>query len=258
MAFLTKHILSQPVPVSIPLYNSGDSEKQMNVTYDLYSWDAASSENKIESKMEQVTVPAKSEVQLRYVIDKPNTPVYYLSITAEPSLQDLDNSVFKEKSISNIRLAIDDLSKTRLNYVGVNQYPFKKDTETTLFTCFHNTSEIESSENSRVVSVLYDMRKRELARTEFLGKANPNIAGIIQNFKPKRNISEFMIESTLYNEKGEIIDKVEKKYSCQDINPELCASDIKSTLLAVLVLFLVLISLAFLLYKRKTINLTRV
>lgn len=258
MAFITKHLSGKAIPVTIPLYNSGDSEKQMNVTYDLYSWDDASATNKIDSKIEQVTVPAKSEVQLKYSISKPDTSVYYLSISAEPSNQEQDTSVFKEKTISNIRLSVDGLSKTRLNFVGINQYPLQKDSEATLVTCFHNTNNIESTNNSKVLTVMYDMKGKELARTEFEGKTNPNIVGLIQKFKPKRNISEFVIKSTVYDEKGEIIDEVEKVYSCQDINPQACSSESKNVLLPIMFLFIILVGLSIIVFKKKMINLTRV
>lgn len=258
MAFMTHHDKNIPIPVTIPLYNSSSEDKQMNITYNLYSWDAANQANKIDTRMEQVTVPSRKDIPLSYTIPNPNIPVYYLNIIAEPTNPKGDTSVFDEKSISNIRLVVDNTSQTRLNFVGVNQYPLKAGTEATLVTCFHNTNRLENPENSKIETVLYTTNHKELARLEFNGKTGPDITGMIQKFTPSKDISEFIVESTLYDEKGNIVDKVEKKYSCKDINQNSCAPERNTSPLIALVLVAIIIGLIVLIYKRKTINLIRV
>lgn len=223
MAFMTRHQKDTQVPITIPLYNPETQDKQMIVTYDLYSWDSANPQNKISTKTENVVVPAQSELLLQYVIEKTELPVYYLSITAEPSLKEKDESVHKEKTISNIRLSVQDASKPRLNFVTTNTYPLKKGEEATMVTCFHNTNHGSDANISKIETKLKDSRGKVLAETLYEGNAPSAISAIAQKFIPRRDMTEYVIESTIYDANNTIIDTIEKKYTCSEIDPNLCS-----------------------------------
>lgn len=260
MAFMTQHPKDSDVPVTIPLYNPHNTPIAMRVTYDLYSWDSANPKNKIGSRSEEVIVPAKSETVLKYVIQKTENPVYYLAITAEPSSSDTDKSVHSEKTISNIRLIVQDIAKPRLNFITTNTYPLKKGQESVLATCFHNTSTYQDGSNSKIVTILKDSRGREITRTVFDGIFSSDIQAIISKIKPRKDIYDYTIESTLYDSKGDIVDKVEKKYSCTDISPASCPTKntLLSTIISAGILVLIIAILVIVKIKRKTINIEHV
>ncbi len=224
MAFMTQHLSDTSIVVSLPLVNPNEITKQMAISYTLFSWDAANPANKITTKTEQITIPAKWEKFLTYTLEKWELPVYYLAISAEPVVQAGDSSVFQEKAISNIRFIIQDISKPRFNFVGVDSFPLKKDTESTLITCFHNTNAIIDTRNTTIETVVLDNRNRELSRTEYRGKVAPSIEGIKNTFVPKKDIWEFTVIAKMTGENGEEIDTVIKKYNCRDINPSICPS----------------------------------
>lgn len=254
MAFMTKHNAGNPVTVKIPLKNPTAVDRQMSITYNLYSWDTVNEKNKLDTLTEERLVPANSSVELAYTVEKTELPVYELSVTAESAIPDADNSVFSDKTISNIRFTVGQNSKTRINWMGVDQYPLKKGTEATLVTCFHNTSSIINPDNTRIETIVYDKNKIQIARTEFDGKTTPNIDAIIQKFTPTHNLTEFSVVSTLYDSKGSVLDKIEKNYDCKSINSDLCSGTNIFTWPIIGVLLVLIVGFVTLLYKRKTIN----
>lgn len=259
MAFMTQHEKFSKIPVKIPLYNPESEDKAMTITYNLYSWDSANPKNKIDTKVENVVVPAKSEYFLTYTIEKGVLPVYNLSITAVPTNQEQDISVHNEKTISNVRFIVQDVSKARINFTGVSTYPLKKGDEATLVTCFHNTSNAIDESNTRVETSLRDSSGRELAKTLYEGPISSDIVGIIQKFKPKAETADFTVYSKLVDSQGNIIDQVEKKYSCKDIDPSSCPKKQSNyySLLLLLILAIV-IGVGALVLKSKKLNITRV
>ena len=256
MAFMTKHVSDIKIPISIPLNNPENKDKEMLVTYDLYSWDSTNPANKINTKTETVTVPAKSEIKLTYNIDKGVLPVYYLSITAEPTDKLKDISVFKEKTISNIRFVVEGLSKPRINYIGIDTYPLKKGVQSTLVTCFHNTNNIMDTNNTKIETVLYDQDNKELSKTVFDGKTVSNITGLIHRFTPLNDITQFAVISKIFDAKGNILDTIEKKYDCKDINPDTCLKSKPAQFfnLKIVSMIIVLCMIALFFYKRKLFN----
>ncbi len=251
MAFVTQHIPDIEIPVIIPLKNPSNIDKKMTVTYDLYSWDALQQENKISTKSETIMVPAKSSKNLKYILDKGVLPVYYLTITAQPESQIKDKSVFKEKTMSNIRFVIIDSSKPRINFTGINSFPLKKGSEATLFTCFHNTNNGIDLNNVKIETVLYDQDNKEISRLEYNGKTTSEISGLIKKFTTKKDIFNFTIITKMFNSKGEQLDSIEKKYSCNDIDPSTCPKKLDLILISSIAgIAVILILLIVFIYKK--------
>ncbi len=159
MAFVTQHATKKSIPVEIPLTNPTSTEKYIKVTYDLYSWDSVLSTNKIQSKSEEILVSGKSSKNITYTIEPGILPIYYLQITAEPKDTSKDASISREKTISNIRFVVQDESKPRLNFIGVDTYPLTSSRETTLVTCFHNTNALADIRNTKIETIIYDINR---------------------------------------------------------------------------------------------------
>lgn len=251
------------IPIYINIYNPEKQARDMTITYDLYSWDSANPKNKITTKTEQVTILPNSKKTLTYILDEGVLPVYYLSVTSKPTNQTKKDSIFKEKTISNIRFVIQDKSKTRLFFSGVDTYPLIKGNQVTLVTCFNDMGENVNDINkniSEIETVILDDKGKEIAKTLYKGKVYSEIDAIIQKFNPKKNISNFTVVSTIYDSEKNIIDKVEKKYNCQEIDPNKCVSE--KTLTDLLPLILIIIFIVFvlwllLIFIKKIINNTK-
>lgn len=256
MAFMTQHEAGARIPITIPLNNPSSEAKIMKVTYNLYSWDSANPENQIGTQSEEVMVPAKGEVKLLYVIDKGSLPVYYLNIVAEPVNQTQKESVISEKTISNIRLVVKNESKPRLNFVGVDSYPLKKDVEATLVTCFHNTSSAVDTNITKIETTIYDQTKLELSKIIYQGKTISDITGLVNKFTPKKDVTQFTIISNMVDANGETVDSVEKTYRCEDINASLCPQKKPTTTrdAIAIVAGIIVAASAAVVYRRKAIN----
>ena len=247
------------IPITIPLYNPEQDSKTMTITYDLYVWDAVSKTNKIETKTEQVTIEPQSEKILTYTIKKAEEPSYYLSITAKPTNQTKKESIFREKSISNINLLIQDVAKPRITFVTTNSYPLKKGEEATLITCFDTPNTIEENQSiSKIETILKDENGREITRTLFEGKITQNISAIANTFKPKVNSVNYTIESIIYDQNNTIIDKVEKAYTCEDINKEMCSEKTSKIPQSILVLSIAILALIGMLFIKNKSTIERV
>jgi len=247
------------IEITVPLYNPHDTATQMDVTYDLYSFDSSSVENKINTKTEKVLVPSKGEYLLSYVINKPEIPVYYLSITSKPSNQTKDESVYKEKTISNVRFSVDGIYEPRLIFAGVDSYPIKSGSA--LVTCFNGIGGTEKEDNYKIETIVQDENGKEISRELYSGFISSDMTGLIQKIKTSKTLSDFTVLSTVYNPDGTVLEKVSKKYSCQDLNPESCSQDEPTPtsgwlILLVSVFLVILIAVVF--FKRKTINIERV
>jgi hypothetical protein len=247
-----------PTIVTIPLYNSSKEEKIMTVIYDLYASDSTDSKNKISTKTEQVTVPSKSETIVTYTIDKIAEPVYYLSISAKPTTQTKKESVFREKTIANIKIFAQGIHTSEINFTTIESYPLERGKENKLVTCFQDVNNIEGIETVvKVETTLKDADGTKLAYTLYEGNIL-GATGIMKKFTPTRKSSHFTITSTMYDSKNTIIDQVEKTYSCTNLNPDSCLENNDNTLILSLLLVCIgLIGAGFLIYKKK-INIERV
>lgn len=243
-------------PITIPFYNSGDEEREMQITYDLYSNDVLADTHKVNTQIQEVTVPSKSEIELEYMLNIGSAPVYNLVVTSTPLDQTQDESVLKEKTISHIRISVPENSNATLDFVGISSYPLKKGQNATLITCFNTLG--DSGVEGRVETVLYDKNKKELSRIEYEGTIHPSRAGLINTFIPKRDISELTIVSKIFDTQGNQIDSFEKSYSCTNSNSNYCANDASDTAWGGALIFIVLLGLVVLIFKRKAINKLRV
>ena len=243
-----QHESDGSMPITVPIYNPSNEERKMKVTYDLYSTNSYDITKKLNTKSEVVTVPAKSQIKLTYIVNKVDVPVYYLSITAEPSVKTKNTSIFREKTIANVKFFAKGQAGTKINFSGVDSYPLKDGKEVTLITCFSNTDGDDFANNKyKIESVLFDQNKIELSRILYEGKAFRNTTGLISKFTPTKDISDFYIITTTYDSEGKIIDTIEKNYSCNDIDANVCIKpdEAKKPLSIMIVGVMLLISIMF-------------
>ncbi len=256
---MTRHLSTAPVPVSIPLYNPSSESKQMTVTYTLYSWDSSNSKNILTTQTEQVTVAPRSEQLLTYTVTQPSHPVYYLSIEAKPTNPTKDESVFKETTQSHIRFAIQDISAPRLVFSTINAYPLMQGQESSMVTCFQSVNDKEYP-YAKIETILKDMNGKILAQSLYEGSISSNSIAIRQTLKSRSDISDFVLTTIMYDEKGDIIDQTDKIYTeCGNTELEFCPPEktFPWTMIALIVGgILVVIGLIFM--RKKIITIERV
>ncbi|HFC76772.1 MAG TPA: hypothetical protein ENJ27_00930 [Candidatus Moranbacteria bacterium] len=195
------------VTITQPIKNTSENSKKVNITYDLYFWDSLNENDKISSRTEEINISANSEKDLEYIIPKMDKSVYYLKITAKTE----DG----QKTIVNIR-TISQQDGMRLNYPAITKFPISKNDDLTLFTCFHNTSGTIPS--GKVVVTLTDKNNKKIGELKYEGKISGAMLADKVDIKAKKDYEYIKLNAVIYNNNGNIVDKYETVYDCNDFD----------------------------------------
>lgn len=244
--------------VKTPLVNPENTAKDMEIKYKLYKWDELLESNLVEEKSQQVTVPANGKVDLEYSVETNTDPVYYLLITAN-ALGERETDALKTKTMAHIRLSVEGKNRPRINWVGLDKYPFSEGEEVKVMTCAHNTTYAIDKGPIRVQSIIKDSKGKELTKIEYEGEMPSAISGIMNKFKAPKNINQITIDTSLYNANNELVDNITTTYDCNELSPESCIKEEsgvgnifgnnKSTVY-IIVLGVILLSVSTVLVKR--------
>ncbi|PJA87329.1 MAG: hypothetical protein CO140_04905, partial [Candidatus Moranbacteria bacterium CG_4_9_14_3_um_filter_40_7] len=131
----------QDITIVHQLENSFDDDRKVNLTWELYYWDALNEKDKVTTKEQEMTVPANSSLPITFTFKQEGKSVYYLKTIAKSENQ---------QSIVNTRISTEK-EMPRLNYPGINKFPLKKDEAATLFSCFHNTNNLNTQGKVEVI-----------------------------------------------------------------------------------------------------------
>ena len=184
--------------------NTFNKKENVQVTYELYYWDGLDESNKIDTKNETVVIPANSEKEITYQFPPMNTSVYFLRITATAEGQ---------KSILNVRLASQQ-ERPRLNYPAITEFPIKKGDKVTLFTCFHNTSVVNTT--GRVEVTLTDEKGKQVAKIDYKGNIPSAMSADKIEFSAKKPYDKLKLKAEVYDKNGKKVDSYETVYDCKD------------------------------------------
>ncbi len=213
-----KHIGNWPlmkphkeVSVIQPIENTADVDKGVLVTYQLYYWDSLDQTDLADQRTETIVIPANSTEKLAYVIPDMNESVYYLKITAASENQ---------KSIVNIRMASDQ-ERPRMNYPAITSFPLKKDEVFTLFSCFHNTSALDTL--GKIEVSLFGRGGNKIDDLSYEGKITSSMMAAKKDLQAKENLDYLKLKTQLYDKNGKRVDEYEVTYDCKQL--ESCQSE---------------------------------
>lgn len=225
--FMTKHSGNKNIPIKIPLVNPENSNKEVEISYKVYKWDDLLSNNLIEEKTQQLTINAKSFVDIQYDLDAKDEPIYYIVIVAK-NIGETESSTIKYKTMAHIRLNLEDKNSPRINWVGLNKYPITQREDVQLMVCAHNTNYSTDKGPIKVLSTVKDSKGKTLSKISYSGEMVSAINGLANKFKLSKNSNSINIETSLYNSNNELVDNIKTTYSCKDINPDLCSYESNS------------------------------
>lgn len=236
-AFIPKVSKSDPVTVSYQIKNDTKTEQTVSVNYTLYTWDALRQENKLAQKKDSVIIPAKSVKRLEYTVSEDADPVYYLVIDA----------VYKDShSIIDVRFTREGIEKGRINFPGVNTYPFVRGEKTTVFSCMHNSGQGEKIDDAMMDIKVYDKNGKTIHESYYKGILTGAMMAVKSDFIPNKDYTEFSVEASLYNN-GKLVDQSTMQYKCSELYSGKCESELGETMfiyiIAGILLVLILLSL---------------
>jgi len=202
----------KPVTAKILLKNPTNAKQETTVTYRLYQWSGLLDSQKIDTEQETISLTAGQTKTLKYEVTNTEYPVYYLEV--ESKWNDFT-------SILDMRFARQGVSRPRLNFVGVNSFPFSGVDQNGVFACIHNAS-VEPITQGKLELVILDEAGSPLETFTYTG----DILGNLTGFKGVINdeLDNFSIKASLYDTNNKLVDTVQMAYKCDDINPEKCLS----------------------------------
>jgi ABC-type sugar transport system permease subunit len=201
----TKIVFSQPVK------NYSDKDIKVDVDYSLYFWDSLNEKDLLNTKLETVTVPAGSTVNLSYTVDSARESDYYLKIKATSA---------GVSSIVNIR-AITDIVDSRLNYPAITKFPVTKGQDFRVFSCYHNTNGVTPEAN--VTLKLLDENNNLVYSGVHKEDISTSMRAVASSVVAEKNYTYLKLQAEIVDKNGKNIDSYEAVYDCSVLKSAACA-----------------------------------
>jgi len=196
----------QDITIVHQLENSFDDDQKVNLTWELYYWDALNEKDKVTTKEQEMTVPANSSLPITFTFKQEGKSVYYLKTIAKSENQ---------QSIVNTRISTEK-EMPRLNYPGINKFPLKKDEAATLFSCFHNTNNLNTQ--GKVEVILKDREGKIVEQFAYQGDISSAMMAQKKDFSANKDYDYLTIDAKVYDKAGKLVDAYQTIYDCQKIN----------------------------------------
>jgi len=241
------------IVITQPILNTFNEDKEVKVTYDLYYWDSLNEKDKIKTTAETKTIPAKAAVDLKYVIPKMEESVYYLKIAAKSG---------EQASIVNIRI-VSPQEKPRINYPALTKFPLKKGDKFTLFSCFHDTSNLVTK--GHIIVLLTDKAGNKVGKMDYHGDISSAMMADKTDLTAPKDYTYLKLTAQMYDKNNKLVDSYENIYDCKALNkcpvkaktekPLQAKPTKKSNLLSIIIVILslatILVMMAVIRKKRK-------
>lgn len=208
-------VQNEKVEIIQPIKNNSGGIQKIKTTYNLYRWDAQSENNKIDSKEETISLDPGEIRNLTYTINQVKETVYLLRISTD--------SGRGEKSITDIRITSEGESP-RINFPAITVFPLKKDQKNTLFTCLHNTSNIDTQ--GKLVLTLQDKNGNQVEEIVYQGIITGSMALQAKDFVPRQDYNQVTLKAELFDKNNLLVDSYQTIYDCQMINQAKCSNQL--------------------------------
>ncbi len=201
-----------PTDIQVTLRNDSDIDRELNIVWFLYRWDALRAENLIEQIPQRVVAPAGGSVDVTYIA----RDIDYSAYLAVPVLYDASGNLLG--SFLNIRFLRENVDVPRINFPTVLSYPIVAGEEVSLFACLHNAGLGDVVGDVALDLELVDSRNRTLHSYSYEGDITGAMLGFLDSFTPRRDYDSFTLIASVSAD-GELLDRVEIDYQCDELNP---------------------------------------
>lgn len=220
------------------LINPSAKEATVEVSWQLYSWDALPTSNVRAEETQTVVLKPKETRSIAIDVPAIDTPASYLVLAAKDQ---------GTQSILDIRFGRLGLLEARNNRLGILTYPIKKGEPSSLIACAHLVAPSKITD-TKITVLLKDMQGQILHTYEYTKGITPEVLGFKDDFVLDRDLYDFTLTSIIEQE-GKKTEEITIHYTCSDIDPTLCSSS--SKYLYVTLAALVLIIAAAVVLKRR-------
>ena len=188
------------------LVNSTDKDQDVSITQELYYWDSLRKDDLRTSRKTNVKIPANGSKKVNFEISQVKDSVSFVKMTAKYGNQ---------KSITWVRI-VSNINSPRINFPAITKFPIKKGQKATLFSCFHNTSDL--SKSGRVTLTLSDKSGKVLASETYTGMISSDMSVIKKDFKAIKDLGYLKVNAVITDDKGQKVDEYSAIYDCSKID----------------------------------------
>jgi hypothetical protein len=233
------------ISIGADILNTTKQKQKIDVSWELYAWDALRPESLLSQKSNQVEVPANGKIRVSFDVTDTSVPVYYLV----GKMKYLDTT-----SIIGVRMVRDGINKIRLNFPAITDYPLIQGKETTVFSCLHGMGTAPVVPNGKLTLSLTDSSGNIIHEYEYTGFVTGEMMGVKDTFIPTKSYDNFTLTANLYQE-GKLVDSSVLNYDCSRIDPSSCKSQslISPTIMLIILLtvLIVLIIIALIVFEKR-------
>jgi len=212
------------------------------INFDLYSFDLLNEEEKLQRYSKQKIVSLNgADVALSFGLPALDSGVYLAKITAKGQGQ---------QSALNVRFAVKG-QKGRFIFTGISRFPLERNSQYSIFSCFSNSADYTTSFDGKVNIQLKNEKTGDvIAQTFYEGRITPEVMAIKKDFKAAAVADKLLLVSELYDNQGNLVDRVETEYDAAKFTP-LEAPEKKISVRDILALILAVILLAVIVFLIK-------
>ncbi len=202
----------QEADLSFDLVSLAGQDRTVVVSENLYRWDNVGPDQLIWSEERDVSVGAGSRYNMQRSLEGLEPGVYLLEASTE-------------QSRLKIRFMVEGPgAPSRLNFLGLTDFPIRRNQDNSFFVCFHHTIDDYDAEG-RVEAWLEDEAGNVIADWEYEGSISPAIMADVVDFTAGQDHDRVWLKGAFY-QGGQLIDEVELFYDV-DLFTEPAEFDVK-------------------------------
>lgn len=211
-AFPPRNDRDQDIPVTAQLVNPTATAQTAQISWKLYSWDAQSEDNLLDTRTETVTLQPGETATVAYTDTNRTGSVHLL--VAESRVRDT-------KSLLDIRYGREGVDQPRINFPAVTSYPLSAGQEITLFSCLHNAG-VATVPGNTLDLTLKDDRGKVIHAYRYEGGITGAMMAVKDTFVPDKTYRTFSLEAVLTSG-GAVVDQATMRYDCESLGNSDCA-----------------------------------
>ena len=233
-------VFELPLTVKAKLSNIGP-DANVDVVYDLYSWDDSSTTNLLNERKESFSLSQNDSHTLTYEIPDSKNQVYQLSITAF--------SDDGRKAVLKLRFPMD-TQKGRFIFLGIDKFPIKTNDLEQIMWCYSNSA--YSLYQGRQTLEVQDAKGNVVKSFDY---RNVNISGPVDGastqFSSNQSMNYVKIVGKIYDSNNTLQQQVQVVYDAAKFGIQIPQSSFNYFYLTVIVGIVVVAVLAIVYWKRR-------
>jgi hypothetical protein len=203
--FVPQFEANQPIEINFSLQNLSAKIQEVEITKRLFFWDNLRSEQLKSEEKGKIKIEAGSTKSLTSSFKGFGPGVYLFEIIVN------NQGV---KSILKVRFAINgENPPARFNFSAIGDFPIKKGKNNYIFSCFHSVTD-RNNFDGKVILNLKDKEGNLIESAEYQGSITPQMMTIKKDFVPNKDYDDLILESSLYDKEGRLVERVLLNYEC--------------------------------------------